>query len=204
MSGKQHNEQLIVNGTKPIQEAFKDLMDRIFGVRGHHIHVRHWKIRSKPNVEVLFSTDSPLLETATCFSHGYEDHKLLATAKLLILEVGTIGSVFEFDSRKFSNPRILFKCTDCYRLAYAIASCFRKMNQAAKRHFTFEVSARNGEWNDMVRKFADEETKKDFFENFAFPVDLTIKTHAGATIKTNAGANFKFEFIIFATDYFVF
>ncbi|ULU08779.1 hypothetical protein L3Y34_019769 [Caenorhabditis briggsae] len=210
ISGKKHNEQLMVNYTEPIQEAFKDLMDRIFGGRGHQIHVRHLEIlggfenplktvkmqvkhldmeyfTKLRDFEDLFFTNSPPLETARCYLQGYEDHMLLANAKLLILKVGVVESVFMFDVKKFSNPRILFKCADCFRSAHAIAFCFKKMNKAAKRHYTFEVSAENHEWYRMVRRFADEDTKNHFDERgFAFPATFTIKTNAGADLKFSA------------------
>ncbi|CAO4367865.1 unnamed protein product [Caenorhabditis nigoni] len=224
ISGGNHNEQLMVNYTKPIQEAFKDLMDRIFGGRRHQIHVRHLedidgfknplkavKMQVKhlaledytdlSDVEDFFSTNSPPLETARCIYYGHEgdyspeeEHKLLNTAKLLILEVGRIDNILEFDGRKFTNPRILFKCPDCFRSAYAIASNFKKENPAIKRHYTFEVIAGyelwNGEWRsewiDIVEKFADEETKNHFIER-GFPFPMTFNT------KTNSGANLKFS-----------
>ncbi|CAO4367864.1 unnamed protein product [Caenorhabditis nigoni] len=209
ISGNKHNEQLMVNYTKPIQEAFKDLMDRIFGGRGHQIHVRRLEVlggfenplktvkmqvehldveyfAKMRDVEDFFSTESLPLETATCYLYGYKDHKILGNAKLLILEVAVVDSLSAFDIRKFSNHRLLFKCKDCYRSAYVVALVFRKMTQAAKRRYTFEVSTENNEWNDMVREFADEETNKNFFENFAFPVTFTIKTKAGADLKFSA------------------
>ncbi|CAO4367866.1 unnamed protein product [Caenorhabditis nigoni] len=210
MSRKERMGLLKVKYTKPLQEVFKDLMDRIFGGRGHHLHVGHLEVLcgfenplktvkmqvknlavgcsvKMSTVNDLFFTDSPPLETATSHIYTHQDHRLLANSKLLIIEVGKFNSVSEFDRRTFSNRRILFKCTDSYQSALVIALYFKKENPAMKSHFSFEVPAKTHQWYKIVMKLANEVTKKDFMEKrFALPATFTIKTDAGADLKLSA------------------